>query len=201
MLFEFFMFDDSRLTILYLAHLKNIFMADNLYDFGMVGIGVMGSNFLLNMADNGYKVIGFDLNAEKAKHLEEQASPGTIVKGVTTAEEMVLQLDKPRRIMMLVPAGKPVDSVIANLLPMLEPNDVLIDGGNSHYTDTLRRVKELEQKGIHFMGMGVSGGEEGARKGPSIMPGGDISAWKRVKPMLEAVSAKVDGVPCVAYMG
>jgi 6-phosphogluconate dehydrogenase len=176
-------------------------MAHNLYDFGMVGIGVMGSNFLLNMADNGYKVIGFDLNAEKAKHLEEQATPGTIVKGVTTAEEMVSQLDKPRRIMMLVPAGKPVDNVIANLLPMLEPNDVVIDGGNSHYTDTLRRVKDLEQKGIHFMGMGVSGGEEGARKGPSIMPGGDISAWKRVKPMLEAVSAKVDGVPCVAYMG
>src|SRR5690348_18463013 len=105
-LLEFFTFHDSRLTILYLAHLKNIFMADNLYDFGMVGIGVMGSNFLLNMADNGYKVIGFDLNAEKAKHLEEQASPGTIVKGVTTAEEMVAQLDKQRRIMMLVPAGK-----------------------------------------------------------------------------------------------
>ena len=114
---------------------------------------------------------------------------------------MVSQLDKPRRIMMLVPAGKPVDNVIANLLPLLEPNDVVIDGGNSHYADTLRRVKDLEQKGIHFMGMGVSGGEEGARKGPSIMPGGDISAWKRVKPMLEAVSAKVDDVPCVAYMG
>jgi 6-phosphogluconate dehydrogenase len=176
-------------------------MENTVYDFGMVGLGVMGSNFLLNMADNGYKVIGFDLDAAKAKHLESQATPGTTVKGVNTLEEMVSQLDKPRRIMMLVPAGKPVDSVIANLLPMLEPNDVVIDGGNSHYVDTLRRVKELEEKKIHFMGMGVSGGEEGARKGPSIMPGGDLSAWKRVKPMLEAVSAKVDGVPCVAYMG
>ena len=176
-------------------------MENNIYDFGMIGLGVMGSNFLLNMADNGYKVIGFDLDAAKAKHLETEATPGTTVKGVNTLAEMVSQLDKPRRIMMLVPAGKPVDNVIAGLLPMLEPGDVVIDGGNSHYTDTLRRVRELEEKGIHFMGMGVSGGEEGARKGPSIMPGGDIDAWKRVKPMLEAVSAKVGGVPCVAYMG
>lgn len=176
-------------------------MADTLYDFGMIGLGVMGSNFLLNMADNGFKVIGFDLDAAKAKKLEDEATPGTTVTGVVTLEEMVKQLDKPRRIMMLVPAGKPVDSVIANLLPLVEKDDVIIDGGNSHYTDTLRRVKDLEDKGIHFMGMGVSGGEEGARKGPSIMPGGDLSAWKRVKPMLEAVSAKVDGEPCVAYMG
>ncbi len=176
-------------------------MENNLYDFGMIGLGVMGSNFLLNMADNNYKVIGFDLDAAKTKKLEDEATKGTTVKGVTTLQEMVLQLDKPRRIMMLVPAGKPVDDVINNLLPLVEKDDVIIDGGNSHYTDTLRRVKQLDEKGIHFMGMGVSGGEEGARRGPSIMPGGDISAWKRVKPMLEAVSAKVNGEPCVAYMG
>ena len=176
-------------------------MENTVYDFGMIGLGVMGSNFLLNMADNGYKVIGFDLDAAKAKKLEDEATTGTTVKGVITLQEMTEQLDKPRRIMMLVPAGKPVDQVIANLLPLLEANDVVIDGGNSHYTDTVRRVKMLEEKGIHFMGMGVSGGEEGARKGPSIMPGGDLSAWKRVKPMLEAVSAKVNGEPCVAYMG
>jgi 6-phosphogluconate dehydrogenase len=176
-------------------------MENTVYDFGMIGLGVMGSNFLLNMADNGYKVIGFDLDASKAKKLEDEATPGTTVKGVITLDEMVSQLDKPRRIMMLVPAGKPVDSVIANLLPLLEPNDVVIDGGNSHYVDTLKRVNYLNEKGIHFMGMGVSGGEEGARKGPSIMPGGDMDAWKRVKPMLEAVSAKVNGEPCVAYMG
>jgi 6-phosphogluconate dehydrogenase len=176
-------------------------MENTLYDFGMIGIGVMGSNFLLNMADNGYKVIGFDLDAAKAKKLEDEATPGTTVKGVSTLDEMVKQLDKPRRIMMLVPAGKPVDAVIENLLPLIEKDDVIIDGGNSHYVDTLKRVKYLEGKGIHFMGMGVSGGEEGARKGPSIMPGGDLAAWKRVQPMLEAVSAKVDKDPCVAYMG
>ncbi len=172
-----------------------------MYDFGMIGLGVMGSNFLLNMADKGFKVIGFDLDATKGAKLEKEATPGTIVRGVSTLEEMVKQLDKPRRIMMLVPAGKPVDAVIENLLPFIEKDDVVIDGGNSHYVDTLKRVKYLEEKGIHFMGMGVSGGEEGARKGPSIMPGGDMAAWKRVKPMLEAVSAKVGDEPCVAYMG
>lgn len=176
-------------------------MENTVYDFGMIGLGVMGSNFLLNMADNSYKVIGFDLDAAKAKKLEDEATPGTTVKGVNTLAEMVSQLDKPRRIMMLVPAGKPVDAVIENLLPLIEKDDVIIDGGNSHYVDTLKRVKYLDEKGIHFMGMGVSGGEEGARKGPSIMPGGDLAAWKRVQPMLEAVSAKVDKEPCVAYMG
>ena len=112
-------------------------MEDIVYDFGMIGLGVMGSNFLLNMADNGYKVIGFDLDATKAKKLEDEATEGTIVKGVTTLQEMVSQLDKPRRIMMLVPAGKPVDDVINNLLPFIEKDDVIIDGGNSHYVDTL----------------------------------------------------------------
>jgi 6-phosphogluconate dehydrogenase len=176
-------------------------MENTMYDFGMIGLGVMGSNFLLNMADKGFKVIGFDLDAAKGAKLEKEATPGTTVRGVSTLEEMVKQLDKPRRIMMLVPAGKPVDAVIENLLPFIEKDDVVIDGGNSHYVDTLKRVKYLEEKGIHFMGMGVSGGEEGARKGPSIMPGGDMAAWKRVQPMLEAVSAKVDNEPCVAYMG
>jgi 6-phosphogluconate dehydrogenase len=176
-------------------------MENTVYDFGMIGLGVMGSNFLLNMADKGYKVIGFDLDAAKAKKLEDEATPGTTVKGVITLEEMVKQLDRPRRIMMLVPAGKPVDNVIENLLPFIEKDDVIIDGGNSHYVDTLKRVNYLEEKGIHFMGMGVSGGEEGARKGPSIMPGGDLAAWKRVQPTLEAVSAKVNEEPCVAYMG
>ena len=194
---------DGALTIDYSLTCgpEKFIMANTVYDFGMIGLGVMGSNFLLNLADNGFKVIGFDLDAAKGKKLEEEATKGTTVKGVSTLEEMVSQLDKPRRIMMLVPAGKPVDSVIASLLPFVEKDDVIIDGGNSHYTDTLRRVKDLEGKGIHFMGMGVSGGEEGARRGPSIMPGGDMAAWKRVQPMLEAVSAKVDKEPCVAYMG
>ncbi len=176
-------------------------MADQLYDFGMIGLGVMGRNLLLNLADHGYPVIGFDLDAQKSNSLEASATAGTIVKGVTTLAEMVHLLKTPRKVMMLVPAGKPVDNVIESLLPLLESGDIIIDGGNSHYTDTVRRVKYLEPKGLHFMGMGVSGGEHGARTGPSIMPGGDLEAWHNVQPLLEAVSAKVNGEPCVAYMG
>ncbi|MET0635502.1 MAG: NADP-dependent phosphogluconate dehydrogenase [Chitinophagaceae bacterium] len=176
-------------------------MPTNLYDFGMVGLGTMGRNLLLNIADHGFAAIGFDLDAEKGKLLEEAASPDTTVKGVTTLTEMVSKLKTPRRIMMLVPAGNPVDAVINDLLPLLENGDIVIDGGNSHFTDTLRRIKFLEDKKIHFMGMGVSGGESGARFGPSIMPGGDQAAWQHLQPILEAVSAKVNGDPCVAYMG
>jgi 6-phosphogluconate dehydrogenase len=176
-------------------------MADQLYDFGMIGLGVMGRNLLLNLADHGFPVIGFDLDAQKSNSLEAAATAGTTVKGVTALAEMVRLLKAPRKVMMLVPAGKPVDDVIESLLPLLEAGDIIIDGGNSHYTDTLRRVKYLEPKGLHFMGMGVSGGEHGARTGPSIMPGGDQHAWHNVQPLLESVSAKVNGEPCVAYMG
>jgi 6-phosphogluconate dehydrogenase len=171
------------------------------FDFGMIGLGVMGRNLLLNMADHGFAVIGFDKDITKGATLESSASPGTTVKGVNTLAEMMQQLKTPRKLMMLVPAGSIVDAVINDLLPLLEKNDIVIDGGNSHYTDTLRRIKFLEDKNIHFMGMGVSGGEEGARKGPSIMPGGDVEAWQQVKPLLEAVSAKIGNDPCVAYMG
>ncbi|NNV56814.1 NADP-dependent phosphogluconate dehydrogenase [Limnovirga soli] len=176
-------------------------MQQMLYDFGMIGLGVMGRNLLLNMADHQFPVIGFDLDAQKLSALEAAATPGTTVKGVTTLAQMVNSLQQPRKIMMLVPAGKPVDDVIESLLPLLQPGDIVIDGGNSHYTDTNRRVAYLQQKGLHFMGMGVSGGEKGARTGPSIMPGGDVKAWHEVQPLLEAVSAKVNGEPCVAYMG
>lgn len=171
------------------------------FDFGMIGLGVMGRNFLLNMADHGFKVIGFDKDNQKTTAFEAAATPGTTVKGVVTLEDMVSQLSSPRRIMMLVPAGKPVDDVIASLLPLVQQGDIIIDGGNSHYTDTIRRVTYLKEKGIHFMGMGVSGGEQGARSGPSIMPGGDQEAYPFVQPMLEAVSAKVNGEPCVAHLG
>ncbi|KQS33769.1 NADP-dependent phosphogluconate dehydrogenase [Dyadobacter sp. Leaf189] len=176
-------------------------MAENIFDFGMIGLGVMGRNFLLNMADHGFSVIGFDKDAAKNSALEGAATPGTTVKGVSELAEMISLLKRPRNVMMLVPAGQPVDDVIASLLPLLEKGDVIIDGGNSHYTDTLRRVKYLREKEIHFMGIGVSGGEEGARRGPSIMPGGDLLAYENVRPMLEAVAAKVDGTPCVAYLG
>jgi 6-phosphogluconate dehydrogenase len=176
-------------------------MANISFDFGMIGLGVMGRNLLLNMADHGFSVVGFDKDTQKTATLESSATAGTTVKGVNTLAEMIQQLQKPRKLMMLVPAGKPVDDVIADLLPLLEKGDIVIDGGNSHYTDTLRRVTYLEDKGIHFMGVGISGGESGARKGPSIMPGGDPVAYPHVQPILEAVAAKVNGSPCVAHLG
>lgn len=176
-------------------------MTNQLYDFGMVGLGVMGSNLLLNLADHGFPVIGYDKNPEKTKLFETSAAKDNIVKGVNIAEDMVSLLNRPRKIMMLVPAGAAVDSVIQDLLPFLQEGDILIDGGNSHYTDTLARIGTLREKGIHFMGIGISGGEEGARKGPSIMPGGDLVAYKEVAPMLQAVAAKVNDEPCVAYLG
>lgn len=172
-----------------------------LYDFGMIGLGTMGRNLLLNIADHGFAAIGFDRDPAKLTALEEAASPGTTVKGAPSLAEMVQQLKTPRKIMMLVPAGPIVDNVIKDLLPLLEPADIIIDGGNSHYTDTLKRIEYLKDKNIHFTGMGVSGGEHGARTGPSIMPGGDPEAWRQLKPILEAISAKVNNEPCVAYMG
>lgn len=172
------------------------------YDFGMVGIGVMGSNLLLNIADHGFSVIGYDTNPDKAKNLEEAASPNTVVKGTADLKEMMDGLKRPRKIMMLVPAGKPVDDVLQNLLPYLDKDDIVIDGGNSYFKDTLRRVNYLQEKGFHFFGMGVSGGQMGARLGPSMMPGGDKDAYQYLKPILEAVAARADdGSPCVAYMG
>ena len=176
-------------------------MAETLYDFGMIGLGVMGSNLLLNMADHGFKVIGYDKNTDKTKTFESSAKEGTVVKGVNTLPEMISQLQKPRKLMMLVPAGNPVDSVIAELIPLLEEGDIIIDGGNSHYIDTLKRITFLKEKKLHFMGIGISGGEQGARLGPSIMPGGDAEAYKEVEPLLKAVAAKVNDQPCVAYLG
>ena len=176
-------------------------MEEYKYDFGMIGLGVMGSNLLLNIADHGFSVIGYDKNPEKTDLLESSAEKGTNVKGVNTLREMIDQLKTPRKLMMLVPAGKPVDSVISDLVPILEKGDIIIDGGNSHYTDTLRRINELKNIGFHFMGIGISGGEEGARKGPSIMPGGDKEAYDQISPILKAVAAKVNDEPCVGYLG
>ncbi|UYQ91915.1 NADP-dependent phosphogluconate dehydrogenase [Chitinophaga horti] len=176
-------------------------MTNSAFDFGMIGLGVMGRNFLLNMADHGFSVIGFDKDQQKNDALEQAATPGTTVKGVADLATMVQLLKSPRKIMMLVPAGKPVDDVIESLLPLLQKGDVVIDGGNSYWKDTLRRVEYCKEKGLHFMGMGVSGGEKGARTGPSIMPGGDEEAYRHVQPMLEAVAAKVGDSPCVGYLG
>jgi 6-phosphogluconate dehydrogenase len=176
-------------------------MNNTLYDFGMIGLGTMGRNLLLNMADHGFAVIGFDINAEKTQLLEKSATPNTTVKGVNTLSQMIERLKTPRKLMMLVPAGKAVDSVLKDLTPLLSKGDIIIDGGNSHYTDTAIRINELKNAGFHFMGIGISGGEEGARKGPSIMPGGDLEAYKEVEPILKAVAAKVGDEACVDYLG
>ncbi|SDM23159.1 NADP-dependent phosphogluconate dehydrogenase [Siphonobacter aquaeclarae] len=170
------------------------------YTIGMIGLGTMGRNLLLNMADHGVAVAGHDTDAGKIALLEEEGQ-GRQVKGFLSLPEFVASLTSPRTIVLLVPAGKAVDSVIAGLEPLLDKGDLIIDSGNSHFTDTNRRVTELQAKGLHFFGMGVSGGEEGARRGPSMMPGGDPNAYEVVRPVLEAIAAKVDGVPCVTYIG
>jgi 6-phosphogluconate dehydrogenase len=170
------------------------------YAFGMIGLGVMGRSLLLNIADHGYAAAGHDKDAEKVASLNEEAGDRK-VKGFGDVKEFIQSLSTPRAIMMLVPAGKIVDAVIEELTPLLEKGDILIDGGNSHFTDTNRRVDQLEAIGLHFFGMGVSGGEEGARRGPSMMPGGDKDAYNVMKPIFEAIAAKVDGAPCVTYIG
>lgn len=171
------------------------------YNFGIVGLGVMGRNLLLNMADNGYAVAGLDLDQEKAASLQAEAQEGHQIYATVQAEDFVKSLEQPRAIMLLVPAGAPVDGAIQSLLPFLDQGDIIIDGGNTYFTDTDRRYKELSSKGIHFFGMGISGGESGARRGPSMMPGGDKIAYERLRPIFEAIAAKVDGEPCVEFLG
>ncbi|MCR1026487.1 NADP-dependent phosphogluconate dehydrogenase [Cellulophaga baltica] len=171
------------------------------YDFGLVGLGVMGRNFILNVADNNFKAFGYDLDQEKVDALKTEGGNLEKVNAATDIETFIKALATPRKIMLLVPAGKIVDAVIENLLPFLAKDDIIIDGGNSFFTDTDRREAYLQEKGIHFFGSGVSGGAKGARKGPSIMPGGNKEAYTHVKPIFEAVSAKYNGEPCVAYLG
>jgi 6-phosphogluconate dehydrogenase len=168
--------------------------------FGMVGLGTMGRNFLLNVAEHGISGVGYDLDASKRQLLLEEGKSFSVGAAETVAKFCAM-LEKPRKIMMLVPAGKIVDGVIESLLPHLDKGDIIIDGGNSHFVDTETREKYLADKGIEFIGVGVSGGEEGARHGASIMPGGNKESYEHVAPILEAASAKVGGEPCVAYMG
>lgn len=170
------------------------------YSFGMIGLGTMGSNLVMNMSDHGFSVAGYDKDTEQVKMMNEVGA-GKKVKAFDTIEEFVGALGSPRIIMLLVPAGPIVDAVIFELKPMLSEADLIIDCGNSHYTHTQKRTDKLLEEGLHFMGLGVSGGETGARFGPSIMPGGDVKAYEYIKPMLEAISAKINGEPCVAYMG
>ncbi len=173
---------------------------DEKYSFGMIGLGTMGSNLVMNMSDHGFSVAGYDKNTEQVRMMNE-VGKGKKIKAFDTIQEFVGSLGSPRIIMLLVPAGPIVDAVIFELKPMLSEADLIIDCGNSHYTHTQKRTDKLLEEGLHFMGLGVSGGETGARFGPSIMPGGDIKAYEYIKPMLEAISAKIDGQPCVAYMG
>ncbi len=175
-------------------------MEQTTYDFGMIGLGVMGRNFLLNIADHGFAVSGYDNDPEKVAALDKEGSEHP-AKGFNTVEDFVANLAVPRKIMLLVPAGKIVDAVIEELLPLLDTNDLIIDGGNSYFADTDRRMKYLADKKINFLGIGVSGGEKGARFGPSLMPGGKKEAYEIVRPMLEAAAAKVNDEPCVAYLG
>lgn len=169
-------------------------------DIAMVGLGVMGRNLVLNMADHGFSVVGYDRDQAKVDALRKEGQ-GKKVEAVSNPDDLVGKLTKPRAVMMLVPAGKPVDSVISDMLTRLEPGDFLIDGGNSHFTDTDLRAKTLAEKGLKFIGVGISGGERGARLGPSMMPGGDAKAYERVRPIFEACAAKVSGEPCVTHLG
>jgi 6-phosphogluconate dehydrogenase len=171
-------------------------------DIALIGLAVMGQNLILNMNDHGFTVVAYNRTTEKVDHFLANEAKGTKVLGAHSIAEMVSKLKLPRRVMMLVKAGKPVDEFIEQLIPHLAPGDIIIDGGNSLFDDTSRRAKYCESKGLLYVGTGVSGGEEGARKGPSIMPGGSAAAWPFVKDIFQAVSAKVEGnVPCCDWVG
>lgn len=169
-------------------------------NYGFIGLGGMGRMLALNMERNGFRVAGYDLDAEKVKAFGTKC-PGKSLVACPTLEEFLAALERPRRIMLMIPAGKAVDAAIASIQDVLEAGDLLIDGGNSFFMDTERRSKELEAKGINYIGTGVSGGEYGALWGPAIMPGGQREAWILVKPIFEAINAKVQGEACVTYIG
>lgn len=171
-------------------------------DIALIGLAVMGQNLVLNMEDHGFEVAVYNRTISKTKAFLEREGAGRKISGAGDIPELVSRLKRPRRVMMLVKAGKPVDEFIERLLPHLEAGDIIIDGGNSLYQDSIRRAKDLEAKGLGFIGTGVSGGEEGARHGPSIMPGGSKSAWPHVKAIFQAIAAKVeDGSPCCDWVG
>ncbi|MBM3802246.1 MAG: decarboxylating NADP(+)-dependent phosphogluconate dehydrogenase [Acidimicrobiia bacterium] len=171
-------------------------------DIGLIGLAVMGQNLVLNMNDHGYRVAVFNRTVSKVDEFVHNEAAGTRVLGTHSVEDFVQALKKPRRCMLMVKAGSTVDEMIAALLPHLEKGDIVIDGGNSHYPDTTRRTRDLREKGILFIGTGVSGGEEGARFGPSIMPGGNPAAWPHVKGIFQSIAAKVeDGSPCCDWVG
>ncbi len=173
-------------------------------DIGLIGLAVMGQNLVLNMADHGYTVVVYNRTISKVEEFLSGEAKGKSVLGSSTIADFVSSLKRPRKIMMMVKAGSPVDEVIEELIPYLEKGDIIIDGGNAFFKDTIRRVKYIEEKGFRYIGTGVSGGEEGARHGPSIMPGGSVSAWPEVKELLQSISAKVgpqNDIPCCEWVG
>ncbi len=177
-------------------------MSEARADIGLIGLAVMGQNIVLNMDDHGYTVAVFNRTVSKVDEFLSQEAAGTKVIGTHSIQELCAVLKRPRRVMLLVKAGGPVDEFIEALLPHLEPGDVIIDGGNSHFPDTIRRTKYLESKGLLYIGTGVSGGEEGARHGPSIMPGGSAAAWPHVKEIFQSIAAKTpEGEPCCDWVG
>ncbi len=177
-------------------------MAEATCDIGLIGLAVMGQNLVLNMNDHGYKVCVFNRTTSKVDEFLAEEAKGTQVEGAHSIEEMCSKLKSPRRVMIMVKAGDVVDKTIDSIVPFLSAGDIIIDGGNSLFTDSNRRTAELAAKGLHYIGTGVSGGEEGARFGPSIMPGGDAAAWPHVKGIFQAIAAKVeDGTPCCDWVG
>ena len=171
------------------------------YDIGLVGLAVMGQNLVLNVERNGYSVAVYNRTTERMREFVAERAQGKQILGCATLKDLVGALERPRRVMLMVQAGAPVDAVIAELKPLLAPGDLIIDGGNSFYQDTERRAVALAEDRINYIGTGVSGGEEGALWGPAIMPGGQPEAYRLVEPILTAIAAKAEGEPCVAYMG
>ena len=169
-------------------------------DIGLIGLAVMGRNLVLNIESRGFRVGVYNRSAGVAEAFVAE-HPARALRAAASLADLVGALRRPRRVMLMVKAGAPVDAVLDELLPLLEPGDVVVDGGNSLYTDTERRAARLQALGLHFLGTGVSGGEEGARKGPSIMPGGPQAAWQAMQPIFERIAARVDGQPCVAWIG
>jgi 6-phosphogluconate dehydrogenase len=177
-------------------------MPEGMCDIGLIGLAVMGQNLVLNMNDHGFKVAVWNRTTSKVDEFIQHEAKGTQVVGTHTLEELTKALKRPRRVMLMVKAGDTVDQMIDQLVPLLEPGDIIIDGGNSHWPDSNRRTKTLAEKGILFIGTGVSGGEDGARNGPSIMPGGNPAAWPHVKTIFQSIAAKVsDGTPCCDWVG